>query len=397
MLVPLQVRAENRSCKYGIWRIYKLTANALFYPKSGTASAGSCKTLIDYFLTMITEQDLTLLRESIYAIPELNGCRIGLYGNNQCRVIREGVIPSVNYEKVVIIEEITDLIQAPVTTARPISPPRAEPATTHVLNRSQAVPELIGAGLSCGLAVWSGVEIIGGTIGAPATGGTSLVITVIGWTGFAMSSIQCINGLTRSYQVAFHPDEDTLHQWDQNDWYRWSMFAVDAIDVGTGVAGVTLLGRRLARLLAERRALITVVPEGLQGLDRMSRDERKRAVQQAIQDLARDPAAQRELEAVLREGGQLTEQQIRNIINYGTATVRQGRMVQGAITTVVANRLEEQITRAIAARAARADLNTERRMAVASIALSATPQEWTGSGSGSVNTTVGWVINIFKN
>ncbi len=350
---------------------------------------------------MITQRQLNIICDAAYEIPELNGCRIGVYENNMCTCGREGIFLSPNYGVVMLIEELPTEISTPPT--RPIrTPPRTTPEAAQNLNGSRVGAELVGTALSCGFAVVSGLEVVGGVAGAPETLGASLALTIAGWTGFITGAIQCGNGIVRSYEAIAYPHADSLQRLDDSTdsfflglSYSQVSFFVDAIGIGSGAYQMQ---QRIAALLLRRGALqatgqaVRSSEEVLRGLERMTRMERQAAIREAIQRLGRDAEGRRMLEQMLREGGELTDQQIRNILNYGTATVRGGSMVRAAMSAVsrgVGEELEQLIIRRLATR--------DTAMFLGGVALSATPSSWTGSGSGSVNTTANWVINIFNN
>jgi hypothetical protein len=349
---------------------------------------------------MITQRRLNIIGDAIYNIPELHGCRIGVYGNNVCQCVREGIRLSLNYGIVIIIEEVDD--EASTTVALPIPvPPRTAPEAARILNGSRVGAELTGAVLSCGFAVVSGIEVVGGVAGAPETLGASLLITVAAWTGFITGAIQCGNGIVRSYEAIAYPHADSLQRLDDSTdsfflglSYSQVSYFVDALGIASGAYQMQ---QRIAGLLLRRGALQATgqaarsSEEILSGLERMTRTERQTAIREAILRLGRDAEGRRLLEQMLRESGELTEQQIRNLINYGTATIRGGSMVRTAmsISETVGRRLEEEIIRQLATR--------DTAMFLGGVALSATPSSLTGSGSGSVNTTANWILNIFNN
>lgn len=145
---------------------------------------------------MISEQLLREMVRRIHACPELNGCRIGLYGNYQCRVLHHGYNVGLNSERVIIIIEEVETDDATVlrdlrqwATAAGGSP-AGSPNPLVVTNRSRLGPELIGAGLSCGLTVVSFLGVAGGIAGDPYWRCFDLpcrgVVDRVGHTGHSM-------------------------------------------------------------------------------------------------------------------------------------------------------------------------------------------------------------------
>ena len=167
---------------------------------------------------MIPDHTLNQLVNAIYTEQELYGCMIGFEGNGQSRVLHSGLIPSVNYGRVVVIIEEGDFSgpdpasQIPAQSAEMVSP------SANITNRSKLWPELAGAGLSCGLTVLSGIAVFGGVAAEIPSGGTSTVVVVAGYIGFAANVIQCGNAVIRVGAIAVDPDATTLSEWDDNTW-----------------------------------------------------------------------------------------------------------------------------------------------------------------------------------
>lgn len=111
---------------------------------------------------MIPEETLRRMVNAIYAEADLYGCMVGFEGNNQSRVLHAGLTPSVNYGRVVVILEEVDLTDAGATPAPDVAvPPTAPVPPPRITNRSRLWPELVGAGVSCGLTVVSGMAVVG--------------------------------------------------------------------------------------------------------------------------------------------------------------------------------------------------------------------------------------------
>ena len=71
---------------------------------------------------------------------------------------------------------IKAICAAMLTAGLPASPP---PFTA---NRSRLGPELVGAGLNCGLTVVAAVGVFGGAAAEVPSGGTSTFLVVMAWT-----------------------------------------------------------------------------------------------------------------------------------------------------------------------------------------------------------------------
>ena len=150
-------------------------------------------------------------------------------------------------------------------------------------NGSRATSELNGAGFSCGFAVNSGVGLAGSIAAAAPSGGLSFSVSAVLWTGFASSTISCMNGIYRSYEVVAHPDSTWLAELDDSERYAFWMSVNDVVGLATSVGEARVATRSLLAAL-ESRALIPSMSE----LARMSSAERVTAVTTAIRGAGRD-------------------------------------------------------------------------------------------------------------
>jgi hypothetical protein len=334
---------------------------------------------------MLTDAQKRQIVDRIYAQPSLYGCQIGYEGNNQSSVIHHGMVPSVNYHRVlVIIEETTEGPPSQVvvrggSSAGPPSLPPA-PAVTQtppnfVSNGSRLWPELIGAGASCALTVVSGVAVAGGVAAEVPSAGTSTALVVLGWAGLVTSSLQCGNGLARSYDALMNPDDNSIQRAESNVWYSRGFLVVDAIGVVSSLAALPSAMRGLYTLLQRRGGLVSV-----EALSRMNRAERQIAVARALERAASNPAERAALEAALRQAG-MTEAQMARLASRGAvASVAGSRTVMTVIDQATARALSESIRDVVSG--------------VAGIGLSATPARWTGSGSGAARALIVHVVGI---
>ena len=108
---------------------------------------------------MISQATLSAMVRAIHDQPELTGCLIGFQGNGASQILHPGFSASANSERIiVVIEEYEsndpavlqdDKFWAQSSTGTPENAPNP----IVVTNRSRVGPELLGAGLTCGMTV----------------------------------------------------------------------------------------------------------------------------------------------------------------------------------------------------------------------------------------------------
>lgn len=313
---------------------------------------------------MITEATLNQIVNAIYTEENLYGCIIGFQGNGQSRVLHSGLTPSVNYGRVVVIIEEGDF-SGPVPASQiPAQPTELVSPPPSITNRSKLWPELAGAGLSCGLTVLSGIAVFGGVAAEIPSGGTSTVVVVAGYIGFTTSVVQCGNAVIRVGAIAADPDGTTLSEWDENTWYKYGILAVDAIGVVTGLASLSSGIRNLLAVLERRGGLATAAE-----LEKMTREQRRVAIQKALQQAIRTPEAKKAVKEALLNAG-LKPGQVGATLAGKAGSVERARVVSTVLAKETARRLEASIVNLIGA---------------GGIVASGGPGSAIGSASGSVN------------
>lgn len=105
---------------------------------------------------------------------------------------------------------------------------------------SRVVKEAINTSLSCAGAFIGWWVVFSGTIAAPFTAGTSLVLTYVGGTAAAASTAQCAIGVIRTVREVTNPAaNDAL---DENQWYQAASKVLDGVSLlGVGASGLTTL------------------------------------------------------------------------------------------------------------------------------------------------------------
>lgn len=330
---------------------------------------------------MIPEPILREMVRRIHSFSQLRGCMVGFQGNGQSRVLDPGSCVTPTSERVIVLIEEVQISDAALLAelqrwaSAPSGSPDGAPNPAIVTNRSQLGPELIGAGLSCGLTIVSAVGVVGGVAGEVPTGGASTFLVVASWVGLTTSAIQCANGLVRVAAIASDPGGDTLSRWDSNATYTNSILLVDAIGVVTGVAGLGAAGRNLWAVLARQRSFVArgLSFEALRGMNRAGR---LAVISELFEEAARTPEGRAALVAAAREAG----------IGASTLQSAEGLSVRGASTLVRV--ISEETTRRLSASI------RDILAGATGIIASASPSSAIGSASGSLNAAPGIILNL---
>ena len=326
---------------------------------------------------MLPERILKQMVRKIHSFPDLEGCLIGLHGNRQSRVLHHGYSMTPNSERVIIIIEECEADTAVSSELHqwakvPGGSPDGAPNPSAVMNRSRLGPELIGAGLSCGLTVVSAVGVFSGAAAEVPTGGASTFLVVASWTGLVTQGIQCANGLVRITAIAISPDGDTLQQWDNNNAYSASILVVDAVGVVSTVSTLPFAVRNLWAVLARQRSFIARRLT-FESLKNMNRAGRLRTIGEVMEEASRTPEGRAALIAAAREAGVGAK----SIQSTSGLSVRHANTLVRIISEETTRRLSDSLRDILIS-------------GVGSIVASATPASATGSASGSVN----WIIHL---
>jgi hypothetical protein len=325
---------------------------------------------------MLTRAQEAALVRAVYSVESLNGCVIGYCGDNRSRLLSPGSAGSVNFGRAIVIIE-----EAPASAAESQTPSAArstgsvgtsQPAE-DTTNRGRLFPELVGAGLSCGVAVASGLGAVGGVVGAPATGGTSVALTVFAWTGFLSSAAQCAYGIARLTEIHRNPDDDSLRRTDNDPAVRLATNIADLLGILSGAAAVGTHGLRFFSVLQRNSRRLS--ESAVRG---MSRAQRAAVITEEITELQKTEAGRRTLAEALREAG-ATTRDLERIMSRGlnhSGTIRVASATASAISAPHAQALQVAI-----------------RDALIGIGVSATPSSLTGSASGVVN---GLIVNVIN-
>jgi hypothetical protein len=324
---------------------------------------------------MASERLLREMVSRIHSFPQLRGCVIGFYGDGQCRLLNAGFSATPNSARVaVIIEECVLSDGAVLEETRrwagaPAGSPENAPNPTIVTNRSRIGRELAGAGLSCTLTVVSALGVVGGAAAEVPSAGTSTFLIVAGWVGFLSQGVQCINGMVRIGEIIANPDDNSLDLWDHNRGYQVANFIVDAVGIASGIASLPAATRNLWAILARQRSFVA---RGLtlEGLKRMNQAERLRVIGDLVEEAYRTPQSRAALIAAAREAGVGA----RSIQRTTGLSVRHANTMVRIISEKTIRRLHSTLLEVFGN--------------LAGIGVSATPESWTGSGSGSVNTLI---------
>lgn len=307
--------------------------------------------------------------------PELAGAMIGFEGDGYSRVISFGTpgrAPSV----CIVIEKICEKAPAvreelQAVASQPDARANKALLPAIITNRSRLYPELVGAGISCGLTVVSALGVVSGAAAEVPTGGASTFLIIAAWTGVVTGGVQCINGLVRVAAIAAAPNENSLQRWDSNSVYSTVILIVDAVGIAAGAGSLPFGVRNLWAVLARQRAFVA---KGLtfESLKAMNRAERLRVITQVFEEAGKTPEGREALLQAARAAG----------TSAPGASTRAGMSVAAAVK--VGRTISEETARRLTA--SLRDVTTS----LAAIGASATPAYLTGSASGSIN----YLINI---
>ncbi|AIZ35201.1 NAD synthetase [Pseudomonas sp. K1(2024)] len=105
---------------------------------------------------------------------------------------------------------------------------------------TRVVKEAVNTTLSCAGAIIGWWVVFSGTIAAPFTAGTSLVLTYIGGAAATASTAQCLIGGVRTVREVTNPAANDAM--DDSKWYQATSTVLDAVSLmGVGASGLTTL------------------------------------------------------------------------------------------------------------------------------------------------------------
>lgn len=324
---------------------------------------------------MLTSAQRENLINQIYQIPELTGVMIGYYHDGMCEVLSPGFMVTDNFFARMLILEEGGIDESLVRgTDIAVEPVQRTEMPAFVSNRSAIGAELTGAGLACGFTIIAAAGVVAGAAAEVPTAGASTILVYASWIGMVTSGIQCVNGVARAAAAISAPDDNTLQRWDANEWYTGIIFTVDLIGVVSSLVSLPAATRNLLAILERRSGQAALRA----AVERASREERRRLIQEAMRQATRTADGAAEVRAAL-EAARLTGRQAAQVIEHGAGTARRARIVAGALSEVTGVRLFRTCRDVLGG--------------VGGIVASATPSSLTGSASGSVNTIGSFIIH----
>jgi hypothetical protein len=323
-----------------------------------------------------TRDQLNRIVAVIYREKELHGCIVGMHADGQSTVVSEGLSPSINFGRVAVIiemlEENSQLVNQDTRKWADASggSPEGTP-NPIILNKSVWGREAVGAGLSCGFAVVAAVGVAGSVAAEVPTAGTSTFLLVASWAGLVTAGIQCVNGVVRVGAIIANPDGNSLQRADENSVYKYSMLLVDAIGVASGIAGLGAAGKNLWAVMARQRSFAArnLTEEALKN---MNRAERARVIREVLEEASQTAEGKRAIMDVAKAVS-IAE---KTLAREGSLSVRNASAMVKIIGEETTKRLHGNLVGIFGT--------------LAGTAASASPGEYTGSASGSVN----WLINL---
>lgn len=240
---------------------------------------------------MLTEQAKNELIRCIHSVPQLQSCMIGLYYSNTSSMLHPGLRGTQGYRNCTVIIEVVENSNITVPQTNQII--ETEPQNA---NSGRAWEELGQAGMSCGFTVLAGFGVAAATTAAPATAGASTVLVVAAWGGLVTSSIQCGNGIFRTYMAASGQlrelqeiETDPFYS-TVSDWVNW---------LGIGFSIVTLTGS-IRNLMQLKSLLRNQLPANFRNL---SRSAQNRAITRLLRRIYEQPQGEALIRQALREAG----------------------------------------------------------------------------------------------
>ena len=319
---------------------------------------------------MLSEALIQRIVQYLNEQPEIGGAQIGMHANGQSRLLSPGLSPSINYSKTVMIEEVIreeiQHIPAPRRQEQTLFGSSAEAYT----NESHLTSESVGAGISCGFALLSGFEMIGGVLGAAPSAGTSLTVTVAGWIGFASSSFQCANALARLYNIHVNPGGDDNYYLDNDPDYQRFVQLLDAVGLVSAVPGAY---RAYGTIRAAMSPALSRSLPTMKALMAMSRAERQQAIKRAYQQVQATDEGKAAFEEAMHSTSFSAHRAAGSRSTVGAFT-QATNTANAAVTVAAAARIREGVKTLI--------------IAGANYTASASPSSLTGSSSGIINASV---------
>jgi hypothetical protein len=322
--------------------------------------------------------------QAIQSFPEFKGCRIGYQGVYAggapvSRSLFDGETPTLNYGRIIVVVEELVVADAAVNqdTARWAlagTSPVGSPNPIIVENRSRLAPELLGAGLTCGLTVVAAVGVFGSAAAEVPTAGASTFLLVASWTGMITAGIECANSLTRLGVIAYDPSGSQLEALDNNKIYSVTMLVVDGLNVASGVASLPAGLKNLYAILARQR---TFAARGLTEamLRQMNAAERAKVISELVAEAARTPEGLKAVITAAREA----EVGAASIQRAASLSVRNAARMVGVIKDETLRRLSRTLISVISV--------------PLGVGVSASPASSVGgAASGSVN----YIINCIE-
>lgn len=149
--------------------------------------------------------------------------------------------------------------------------------------------------INCTAAVVAAIVTLGGGVGAPFSGGTSLAISAVAGAATLATGASCINSGVRTYNALKYPG--TNQRWDDMPAYKTSLQVLDGVSL-LGVGASAVAARRAVKVLSNAGVHI---PAALTGT--VNRQEAARLTKEMIK-LRRPNVSNSELKKLIRSGNE---------------------------------------------------------------------------------------------
>jgi len=155
-------------------------------------------------------------------------------------------------------------------------------------------PEVASTVLSCGAMLITAGVIATGSAAVPLTGGASSLLVAIAYAGATATTLQCVNGVYRLYDLVDNGGHK-VEWFDSQGWYNATSTALDLISLASA-------GGALKEAVATWRAMKSVSSlKATQWLQAYPRQDRARLTEQIIR--AQNPGiSNKEIKAAIRAG-----------------------------------------------------------------------------------------------
>jgi hypothetical protein len=175
---------------------------------------------------MITQIQKDRIVYAVNSNPDFADFGIAVEGYGMSQIIKRPLMPPGLGSWIIIKVQEVPLTKNTHSTQKTILPP---PPSVIKQRDSHLGKELLDMGINCASTVFAGAVLATGVLAAPATGGGSVALSVLAWTAYGASAIQCGVGLGRvGNELKGNSRNQRL---DNNSTYQQVMYGLDAVQL----------------------------------------------------------------------------------------------------------------------------------------------------------------------